>query len=147
MLLRLKRKRYEMIQSVINSSFLRSPPSRPSHPSTHKGLPHFEKFFRYYLNCIMLVHNESESFLDTGEEDLLIVDVDTEFSLYGIVDEDTSPDADLVVLSLPIGLKGDWNSIPSEPIDLSEPLSASLDDPLRDQMWLLLQVGAMGQNQ
>ena len=90
----------------------------------------------------MLIHNEGEGFFNTTEQNFLIININTELSLNGIVDENAGSNTDLIILSFPVCLEGDWNSIPSVSIDLPKSLSTSLDHSLSDEVGLLLQVRA-----
>ena len=86
----------------------------------------------------MFIHDEREGFFDGREQDLPVIDVNREFSLKCVVDKNTGPDTDFIVLSFPIGLECNWHSVPSESVDFSESLAHSLNDSSCNQVWLLL---------
>eukprot|EP00355_Strombidium_rassoulzadegani_P001289 CAMPEP_0168613184 /NCGR_PEP_ID=MMETSP0449_2-20121227/3318_1 /TAXON_ID=1082188 /ORGANISM="Strombidium rassoulzadegani, Strain ras09" /LENGTH=61 /DNA_ID=CAMNT_0008653805 /DNA_START=77 /DNA_END=262 /DNA_ORIENTATION=- len=53
-----------------------------------------------------------EGGLDAIDQDLPVVDVDAELPLEGVVHQDTGPDAERVVLSVPVGPVGDGDALP-----------------------------------
>ena len=88
----------------------------------------------------MVIHDEGESFIDTADQDFLVIDIDIEFTLESVMNEDAGPDAKAIIVSSPVGFEGDGDSIPSVPIDFPQSFSTSLDDTLGDQVGFLLQV-------
>ena len=67
----------------------------------------------------MFIHNEGECLFNTGEQDFFIVNIDTEFSLNRVVDENAGSHTDLIIFCLPVCLECDWDAVPSVSIDLS----------------------------
>mmetsp|Transcript_6733 Transcript_6733/g.7511 ORF Transcript_6733/g.7511 Transcript_6733/m.7511 type:complete len:114 (+) Transcript_6733:51-392(+) len=97
---------------------------------------------RINLESIMVIHDKSEGFFDTTEQDLFVINIKTKLSLYSVMNEDTCSHTDFIIFIFPIGFEGDWDSIPSIPIYFSKSLSYSFDYPLGNQVWFLLEMWA-----
>ena len=84
----------------------------------------------------MDTHDEMETSFDTIQQVLSVIDIEVEFSLQSIVDQDTSLDIDLVALRVPGGLVGDGDSLPPVGVDFSESLADASDDSLGQHVGL-----------
>ena len=88
----------------------------------------------------MDTHDELEAVLNADEQVLSIVDVNVEFSFESVMNVDTGLNTDLIILRVPIGLIGDWNTVPSVWVHVSESFADASDDSLGKDMWLLLKM-------
>mmetsp|Transcript_54305 Transcript_54305/g.100330 ORF Transcript_54305/g.100330 Transcript_54305/m.100330 type:complete len:102 (+) Transcript_54305:28-333(+) len=88
----------------------------------------------------MLISHVVEALFNVAKQDLTVIDVNTEFSLKGVMNEYAGPEVCRSVLSIPVSFEGDRHSVPSVWIDVSESVSYSLDHSFGDQMWLLVQM-------
>ena len=71
---------------------------------------------------------------------LPVVDLDSEFTLNGVVHKDTSLDVHVIVFVLPVGLERDGDAVPTVRVDVTESVTTDLDDALGEDMRLLIQV-------
>ena len=71
---------------------------------------------------------------------LSVVNLDIEFALDGVVDEDACLDVHIVVLVVPMGLESDRNTIPTVRISVSESVATDFNDAFGEHVWLLIQV-------
>ena len=94
------------------------------------------------LDCIMFIHNKGKGFLYTTQQDLLIININTEFSLNGIMNKNASSHTDFIIFIFPMSFESYWNSIPSVSVNFSQSFSNSLNDSFSYKMWFLLQVRA-----
>ena len=78
----------------------------------------------------MHAHNEMEAVLDTLQEDLSIIDINVEFAFEGIMNEDASLDIDIIILTVPVGFEGNWDTFPSVGVGMAESFTDSLDNSL-----------------
>ena len=81
-------------------------------------------------------HDEVEAVLDALQEELAVVDVDVELALEGVVHEHAGLDVDVVALTVPVGLEGNWHTVPSLGVRMAEAVTHTLDDSLREHMGL-----------
>ena len=68
-------------------------------------------------------HEEVEAVLYWLQKDLAVIDVDVEFAFEGVVDEDASPQVDVVVLTVPVCLEGNGHSIPPLWVSMAKAVS------------------------
>ena len=85
-------------------------------------------------------HYEMEHILHGDEQVLAVIDFDIEFVLNSVVHEDTSLDADVVVLVIPMGLESDRHTIPTIWVNVTKAVTAHLDDSLGHDVRFLVQV-------
>ena len=81
-------------------------------------------------------HDVIESSLDTVDQDFPVIDINAELPLEGIVDHDAGPHTQHLVLSVPVGFVGDWDSVPSDMVNFPESISDAPDNPLGEHMRL-----------
>ena len=79
-----------------------------------------------------------EAVLNTLKEDFAIININIKLSLKSIVDEDACLDVDVVVLRVPVGLEGHWNTIPTIGVHMAEAISNTLNDALSKDSWLYM---------
>ena len=60
----------------------------------------------------MDTHDEMEAVFNADKKMFFIIDIKVEFSLQGVVYQDTSFNAYLVTFWVPSGLKSNWHTIP-----------------------------------
>lgn len=89
-------------------------------------------------------HNELEGAFNRVNEDLLVVDVDIELSLEGVMNEDAGLDVDVRVLTIPVGPVSDRNTIPTLGIDVAKTISHALNDTLYQHVRFLVQMMVVG---
>ena len=75
---------------------------------------------------------------------LSIIDSDIEFSLKNVMNHDAGLDTDLIILRVPVSLVGDWNTVPSVWVRVSESLADAPNDSLSKDMWLLVKMMMVG---
>ena len=85
-------------------------------------------------------HDEVEHVLHRLQQVLPIVNLNIEFVFNGIVHQNASLDAEVVVLVVPVRLEGDGDTIPALRVDVAQTVAANLDDTLGHDMGLLVQV-------
>ena len=71
---------------------------------------------------------------------LPVVDLDIELVLDGVMHQNASLDAELVILVVPVRLERDWDTVPAVGIDVAQSVAANLDDALSHDVRLLVQV-------
>ena len=100
-----------------------------------------------FSNCSMQVapgssdssvdtHDELEAIFDADKKVLSVINIEAELTLECIMHMDASLDADLVVLTVPIGLVGDWNTVPAVGVNTSELRTDTSNDTFGEDMWL-----------
>ena len=95
-------------------------------------------------DSIMESHNELEAILNTDHKVLSIINIDIEFSLKCIVDQNTCFDANFVILRVPVSFVCDWYSVPSVWVHATESFSDALDDTLGEHVGFLVQMVMVG---
>lgn len=75
-------------------------------------------------------HHEVEAVLHALHQYFSVVNVNTEFSFNGIVDEDACFNIDLVILTVPVGLERDGHSVPPVRVQMSKSFSNYLNNSL-----------------
>ena len=88
----------------------------------------------------MNTHDKLEAVLNTDEQLLSIINIEIEFSLNCIMDQNACFNADFVIFRLPVGLVGDWNTVPSVWINVSESFTDASNDSLGKNMRLLVEM-------
>ena len=81
-----------------------------------------------------------EHILNRLKQVLSVVNLDIEFVFDSIVHKNASLDAEVVVLIIPVSLERDRDSIPTVWIDVSQTVTANLDDALGHHVRLLIQM-------
>ena len=71
---------------------------------------------------------------------LSIINLNAEFALDSVMEEDTRLDVHLVILIVPVGLEGDGDTIPAVGVDVTQAVAAALDNALGHHVGLLVQV-------
>jgi len=84
-----------------------------------------------------VTHDNVESCLDISDEGESVLDIDTEFSLEGIVDMDGSCNITVSIFISKVSLESNRYVLPTSRIVLSESLPNHLDNPLRCHTRLL----------
>ena len=93
-----------------------------------------------------MTHDNVESCLDISDEGESVLDIDTEFSLEGIVDMDGSCNITVSIFISKVSLESNRYVLPTSRIVLSESLPNHLDNPLRCHTRLLYQNKGINQN-
>jgi len=88
-------------------------------------------------------HDKSEHILDGLQQVFTVVDVDVEFSLNRVVNQNASFNIKLVVFTVPMGLESDRYSIPPVGVDVPQTISTHSDDALCEKMRLLVQMNVV----
>ena len=88
----------------------------------------------------MLGHDELKGILNALDQDLSIVNVQVEFSLDSVVNQNARFQVNESALPIPVSLESDWNPLPAVVVHVSQSVPAALDQPLHDNVRLLLQV-------
>ena len=88
-------------------------------------------------------HHEVEHILNGLEQVLLVINLNVEFILDGVVHQHTGPDVHLVIFIIPVGLECDWHAIPSVRINVTEAIAAALNNAFGHNMRLLIQVNVV----
>ena len=84
----------------------------------------------------MDTHDEVEAVLDADEQMLAVIDVNVEFALESVVDEDAGLHANLIVLRVPIRLVRDGHTVPSVMVHMAQSLTDAPDDSLGEHVRL-----------
>ena len=84
----------------------------------------------------MVAHDKIEAALDRLQQDLLVIDIDIELPLNGVVDQDARLHANVIVLKVPAGLKSYGHALPSVGIGLAQSVADYLYDPLGEHVGL-----------
>ena len=74
---------------------------------------------------------------------LSIINLDGELALDGIVHQNAGLDIHVVILVVPVSLKGDGNTIPTLSINMAQSITADLDNTLGHHVRLLIQMDVM----
>ena len=81
-------------------------------------------------------HDELEAILDADKKVLSVINIEAELTLESIMHMDASLDADLVVFTIPVGLVGDWNTVPAVWVNSSKLSTDTSNDTFGKDMWL-----------
>ena len=88
-------------------------------------------------------HDEVEHILNGLEQVLLVINLNVEFILDGVVHQHAGPDVHLVIFTIPVCLECDWHAIPSVRVNVTKAVATALNDAFGHDMWLLIQVNVV----
>ena len=78
----------------------------------------------------MQTHDELEDVFHTLEEMLSVININVEFTFNGVVNQDACLNTDLVTFGVPVSFIGDWDSIPSVRINMSQSFTDASNNSL-----------------
>ena len=96
--------------------------------------------FLDFSNSSVHAHDPMEAVLNTLHENFTIINLDIEFVFNCIVDHNARLDIHLVVLVVPVRFESDWNTIPSVWVNVTQSITANLNDSLGKHVWFLVQM-------
>ena len=85
-------------------------------------------------------HDEVEYILDGLQKMLPVINLNIEFILDRVMHQHASLDAEVVILVIPVRLECDWDTVPTVRVDVTQTVTAHLDDAFGHDVWLLVQV-------
>ena len=88
----------------------------------------------------MHTHDEVENILYRLENHLSVVNINVELTLDGVVHQDASSEAVLVVFIVPVSLVCDGNTVPAVGINVSKAFSTHTDNALSEDVRLLVEM-------
>ena len=85
----------------------------------------------------MHTHQELEAILYAHKQVLSIVDFNVKLSLQSVMHMNAGLDADLVILTVPVGFVSDWHAVPAVWIHSSQLCADASNDTLREHVRLI----------